>query len=147
MLAHVATPLTKAASAAAASAYAAARHELRWRCISTSAGVQPLASILKLPLLQDKTREEVEHIWLAAHEGSSTHVASVISAEEYGVLAPRAADSPLFVLPLRKPAGASAASSARLERSQRADHDARAVPCACYVILSRGISSQASTLC
>jgi ATP11 protein len=96
-------------AAAASSACAAARHQLlRQRCASTCTGVQPLADILKLPLLQDKTADEIEHIWLAAHADSSSHVASVMSSEEYGVLAARAIASPLFVLPLRKPpSGAS----------------------------------------
>lgn len=62
-----------------------------------------LADILKMQLLQDKTADEVEHIWMSHHESSSSHVATVMSKEELTVLAARAAASPLFVLPLRKP--------------------------------------------
>jgi hypothetical protein len=37
------------------------------------------------------------------HEASSSHVATVMGSNEHAVLAARAAASPLFVLPLRKP--------------------------------------------
>lgn len=61
-----------------------------------------LADILKLQLLQGKTADDVELIWMQHHEASSSHVATVMSSDEHAALAARAAASPLFVLPLRK---------------------------------------------
>ncbi|KAF8070907.1 atpaf1 [Scenedesmus sp. PABB004] len=72
---------------------------------SSGVSSKRLGDIIKLPLLVDKTADEVEAIWLQHHTESGSHVGSVASRDDAAVLAARAAASPLFLLPLRKPGG------------------------------------------
>lgn len=64
-----------------------------------------LGDVMKVDLLQHKTPDEVEHIWLAHHASSESHIATVMSKDEHTILTARAAASPLFVLPLSKKPG------------------------------------------
>ncbi|GFR42529.1 hypothetical protein Agub_g3429 [Astrephomene gubernaculifera] len=65
-----------------------------------------LGQIVKLEELIKKSGEEVADIWLGYHaDPQGGRVGGVLSAEEYGNFTKRAKESPMFVLPLAKPAG------------------------------------------
>lgn len=63
-----------------------------------------LADIMKVELLQDKTKEEIEHIWLEYHKSKEVIVAT-IPLEKFTVQMERGYKYPLFVIPLPRSQG------------------------------------------
>lgn len=66
-----------------------------------------LGDIIKLDLLQSRTKDEVANIWTEYHnETSKGIIGGLMSADDYLVFATRAQTSPMFVVPLAKGGGA-----------------------------------------
>ncbi|EFJ52358.1 hypothetical protein VOLCADRAFT_86712 [Volvox carteri f. nagariensis] len=76
------------------------------RCGRRLGANSSLGQVVRLEELLKKSREEVIDIWLAYHsDAQGCRVGSVLSSQECDTFAARAAESPMFVLPLSKPAG------------------------------------------
>lgn len=71
----------------------------------TSPSPKHLNELMKLEQLEGKSAEEVEAIWSEYHEKEAHRVASVMSASEWSLFSSSAKQSPLFVLPIKKPGG------------------------------------------
>ncbi|GBG34338.1 ATP synthase mitochondrial F1 complex assembly factor 1 [Hondaea fermentalgiana] len=67
---------------------------------------QPLADVVKMELLADKDRVELETIWTAYHEEKKSAVGTTLRAEEWETLSHRLEQNPMFVFPVKKGDGA-----------------------------------------
>lgn len=59
---------------------------------------------MKMDLLQDKTADEIETIWLQYHKEKDVVVAT-IPADTYKLLTERSKEHPIFILPLPRSQG------------------------------------------
>lgn len=67
-------------------------------------GQKKLADIMKIELLQDKTKEEIEHIWLEYHKNKEVIVAT-IPVEKLETQMKRSKMYPIFIIPLPRSQG------------------------------------------
>lgn len=63
-----------------------------------------LSDIMKIDLLENKTAEEIKHIWLDYHKDKDV-LAAAIPTETYELLMTRAKQYPLFIFPLPRSQG------------------------------------------
>ncbi|KAK3913553.1 ATP synthase mitochondrial F1 complex assembly factor 1 [Frankliniella fusca] len=64
-----------------------------------------LNDILKIPLLEDKSEQEITEIWLKHHMSVQDKVAVVLSVEVYNLILETSSKHPTFLLPLPRPHG------------------------------------------
>ncbi|KAK9820497.1 hypothetical protein WJX72_010902 [[Myrmecia] bisecta] len=76
---------------------------------SFSAAVTPspaaLGDLLKLDAIQHLHGDQIIEVWTEYHTADDSRLAGSLLPEDYAKFAARAAASPLFVLPLKRPAG------------------------------------------
>lgn len=63
-----------------------------------------LADIMKIELLENKTAQEIKHIWLEYHSKKDV-IAATIPTETYNQLLARSKEFPLFIFPLPRSQG------------------------------------------
>lgn len=63
-----------------------------------------LSDIMKLELVQDKTAEEIKHIWIEYHKNKDVIIAT-IPVEQYDLMMNRCKDFPVFIFPIPREAG------------------------------------------
>lgn len=72
--------------------------------VESKDGQKSLADIMKIELLQDKTKDEIEHIWLEYHKNKDVIVAS-IPMEKFDIQMKRGKTYPIFIIPLPRSQG------------------------------------------
>lgn len=71
---------------------------------STELPHKKLSDIMKIELLEDKTADEIKHIWLDYHSSKDV-IAATIPTETYELLIARGKKYPLFIFPLPRSQG------------------------------------------
>jgi len=67
-------------------------------------GSKKLSDIMKLELVENKTVEEIKHIWLEYHKTKES-VSAVIDVEQFDRIMSRAKEFPVFIFPLPRDQG------------------------------------------